>query len=518
VNRSFKIAVTTMFLLFLAFAYPKDSHAIGSLSVSRVFAAEGDTVTVTLTLNSEDIHSGNLDIPFDPTAVELLETKRGDGNWLGNVNQTSDNMIHVNFASMAPFPQNTEICYLTFRVLELAPQTQIYLIPSNVRIYDIDGNEATGIFFTGGILWQDRLELSISEAAATPNQSAQVTVSMAGYSCPTGGNFYIEYDPSLLSPTAVESSANASHSQLIYNTDTPGKLKISYAGLSAIKEGPLCAISFRVISDTPAEASLTLSNVFMYDERGNSLSPEITHGCINILEPSDKAIEFWVRGGAIQDDGSAVASILLHGRDRTCGGSLTMMFDPSVEVSTLSGINCTYKVIEPGILRLSWASAQQYCDETVLATISFKNAVETPLVLTDVLLFDENGTMLSDVSVHQGTISANSSITANVRELTMKSEGKQLHIVAELNLSDILYHSDPIEAASVLLALYNNGQYKAIAHQPISFQDNGTAEVTVEIITSEAVDSYKILFVDQFHLPLPVGRDLSGQVPSTTAV
>ena len=471
-----KTSLMALVLVLLGFTFPRDSLAVGTLVLPDVSAPQGNTVSMTATLSSTDICSGSFSLSYDAGELELTEAVLPESNWTGAINASQAGTIRISFASTTPLDQDEALCHLTFRITGKTPASGTDVAFEDVRLYDRDGIPVECASQDGSVSRSDKVSLTLSSTEAILQQQAvPVDVILSGDSCPAGGSFHIEYDPLLLEPVSVLPQAGLEGAQLSYNLDTAGIVKISFASVTPRPAGKLCSVVFRVIADAADSTPLSFSQVSMHDENGDHMICTATGGSLEIKAPSENRSELWVTGSSIGTDGTATAAILLDGKELVCGGELTLTYDPAMTVSVSPGYNCSYKVTQAGTLRLSWAGADPYESNATLASLTFTNAVEGPLLLTDVVLYDSEGSALWDMEVRSGSIDSNVYYDAASGTITLPELPESVFAVfASLYTEDqqlsygfgtetITLKKEDLQSANYIKVFYLDDQYRPIA-------------------------------------------------------
>ncbi len=246
--------------------------------------------------------------------------------------------------------------------------------------------------------------LTISSVSAPRGETVEVTVSLTGDDV-CSGNFDLRYP-------AAELELVASSSLLAFGMVNPveaGLVRMSFASTAALTDAALCRLTFRVTADTPAGGSvLTAERIRLYDENGQLTTADITAGSVGrdtvALRLSDRVTAAY----------QAVSmEVELAGALECAGGSFTVTYDPTCFAvkSVLAGeggagVSLTYNVVEPGTLRVSFASAERIpacvlC-RVVLQTVTAQERVSA-VELIDARVYDENSQPL-DVSVGSGSV------------------------------------------------------------------------------------------------------------------
>lgn len=100
-------------ILAMALLLTQQVYATGKLTVTSVSGEAGEQVVVEVLLSSDDVCSGNFNVRFSSKTLQLVSAQKGDGNWLGTVNEKEVGLVRVSFAQTEPLTEAT-LCYLTF--------------------------------------------------------------------------------------------------------------------------------------------------------------------------------------------------------------------------------------------------------------------------------------------------------------------------------------------------------------------------------------------------------------------
>lgn len=246
--------------------------------------------------------------------------------------------------------------------------------------------------------------LTISSVSAPRGETVEVAVSLTSDNVHSG-SFDIRYDADTLELVSARSALPSS----MVNGATAGVVRMSFASLAALTDTVMCYLTFRVTADTPAGGSpLTAESVRLYDidgilTQGSALSGSVSRDTV-ALRLSDRVTAAY----------QAVSmEVELAGALECAGGSFTVTYDPTCFAvkSVLAGedgagVSLTYNVVEPGTLRVSFASAERIpacvlC-RVVLQTVTAQERVSA-VELIDARVYDENSQPL-DVSVDSGSV------------------------------------------------------------------------------------------------------------------
>ena len=504
-----KIPLLSAVLLLLSFTVPQRSLAAGTLELSKVSGAQGDTVVMDVRLTSDDVYSGNFNIRFDSTALRLTAVEKNSA-LMGAVNQTEDGTVRVSFAQTSLLTDTT-LCTLTFQVTADTAVSGSSVYCEQVRLYDLDGIPVSASVIHGTVS-RDCAWLRLDSGETAEHQAVRAEVSLAGALAPFGGNFSISYDPALLKPTSVLPLEGAAKAAFTYNLETPGIVRISFAAASAAKAGPLCAVVFHTIGSAGKTCGLTMSDAQLYDEESRPLDTEISNGSISIVLPSDRDPKLWVVGGALQSDGTAVASLLLQGRGLVHGGQFTLRYMESMELEILENAGCTVSQ-EEGALHIALASDTPFGDDVSVLTVKFSGAQESTLSLTDVCLYDGDSKQISVVDIRPGKITALAQLTAVADDVTVISAGGHQTVTIAVDVADICYGAEePTLSVIPILALYENGKLKGLDMQSAVALTGGVSEFSLSASSTGTITEYRVLLLDCVQAMKPLCEALSSDL------
>lgn len=503
------ISFVAVFLV-LTMVLTQTVFAQGTLTVSSVSGKSGDHVTVEIRLDSDDVCSGNFNICFDSTCLQLIDAVRADGNWLGYVNQTGDGTVRVSFAQTTVLKEAV-LCILTFRLTADTPVGGSKITLSNVRLYDENSNAVASNVILGTVSRQCAY-FHLDCADTVENQSVRVEVSLDGGILPAGGNFSVTFDPAVLQPTAVLALEGLSGAQISSNLDEAGVVRVSFAGSQEIAGGRLCAVIFRAVGAADDGSVLTLTDVRAYDEDSQLVDVMVSSGTVQIVLPTEKDPKLWVVGGALNEDGTADVSLLLQGRGIVCGGNFSLQYDSRMTVEATAGSGVEIYSGE-GELRFSWASATPALEELTLATLHFSNAVVSELNFgSDVRLYDsDSNTPIPVVDIRSGTISTVDRVIAVLDSAQIETSEGISTVTVNVDLADVCFYSEnPTSTVTPALAVYENGQLKGLTMEHDVALNNGILETSLNVQTRGTVTEYKVLLLSEAESPLPLCGVMTG--------
>ena len=247
--------------------------------------------------------------------------------------------------------------------------------------------------------------LTVSAVSGRQGENVTVEVRLSSDEI-CGGSFTLRYDSALLELTDAESRVDG---LCFVNPGAEGSVKVAVAGMNPLGDVTVCALTFRILEDTPADGTpVTVSAPRFYGGEGESVLPEVIAGtvsraCVQLRLVSTETTQYQSVRAEVQLKGLAPA-----------GGNFAITYDPAVlepaSVLPLEGLNgalCEYSIEEKGILRISFAAAQAVGEGSLCAAVFRVIGAAggtSELELTDVRTYDEQDTPM-DTQVSGGTIS-----------------------------------------------------------------------------------------------------------------
>lgn len=477
-------------VLVWALAIPQGIHAAGTLTVTTVSGEAGQQVVVEVRLIGDDVCSGGFDVRFDSDKLQLVSAQKGDGSWFGAVNEKEDGLVRVSFAQATPLTEAV-LCRLMFNVTENTPAGGTDITLGSVRLYDEEAKsvDATLVF---GKVSRDCVWFSLKNAETVAGQGVRAEIHMSGTKLPCGGNFALRYDSETLCATGVLALEGLDGSRMTYHLED-GVVRIAFAGEQPVGSGALCAVIFRAVGKAGSSADVTLTDVRAYDEDSQSMGTEVTSGRIQVVVPTEEDPKLWVVGGSLNEDGEAVASVVLQGRGRVCGGQFSLLYDSSMTVDVTAEDGVEFRQ-EAGAIHVSWAQETPMADAKTLITVAVSDGVESALSFdSNVRMYDGDSTLIGVVDIRNGAVTAAEQIHLTVDEVTVEPSGKGMEVTATVDLADAAFFTDaPAESVMPMLALYQDGRLVGIATDPAVRFHDGVAEVSLTAKSKTAVTDYAV--------------------------
>jgi len=497
-----KLKCIPALLLVLALLIPQRVSAAGRLTVTTVSGEKGEQVAVEVLLTGDDVCSGNFDVCYDSEVLTLITAETGEGNWLSTANEIKRGTVRVGFAQTTLLT-DVVLCRLIFEVLDTTPAGGTAVTITNARLYN-ENAKPTDVRLTFGSVSRDCVWYTLKNADTVEGQGVRAEVHMSGTMQPCGGNFVLTYDPAILHVTGVLTLDGLDNSQMTYNLDEPGIVRVAFAGTRPVSSGALCAVLFRAVGTAGTTAMVELQEVRSYDENANSMDTEVSSGEISIVLPTEADPKLWVVGGAMNEDGSATASVVLQGRGKVCGGQATLLFDDTMDVKIQAERGVEYHREEGGI-HLSWARETPASEAETLLTVTFPEAIESALTFDgNVRVYDSESAQIGVVDIRPGAITTRERIHVTVEEVVVETEEEMSEVSITVDLADAAFFNEEekTETITPMLALYKNGQLIGIEVPDPTRLDNGVAELSLSAAADTAITDYAVFFAGDDTMPL----------------
>lgn len=497
-----KLKCIPALMLVLALLIPQRVSAAGKLTVTTVSGEKGERVAIEILLTGDDVCSGNFDVCYDSEVLTLVSTETGEGNWLGTANEIRHGTVRVGFAQTTPLT-NAVLCRLIFEVLDTTPASGTAITIANARLYN-ENAKPTEVRLSFGSVSRDCVWYTLKNADTVEGQGVRAEVHMSGTMQPCGGNFVLTYNPDILHVTGILPLDGVNNSQMTYNLDEPGIVRIAFAGSRPVSPGALCAVLFRAVGTAGTTAAVELSEVRAYDEDALPMDTEVSSGEISIVLPTEADPKLWVVGGAIDENGSASASIVLQGRGKVCGGQATLLYDNAMDVEIHAERGVEYHQ-EEGAIHLSWARETPASEAEMLLTVTFPEAIECPLTFdSNVRVYNSDSERIGVVDIRPGAISTGERLHVTVEEVIVETEEEKSEVSITVDLADAAFFSveEKTETVTPMLALYKNGQLIGIDVPKPTRLDNGVAELSLSAEADTAITDYAVFFAGDDTMPL----------------
>ena len=488
-------------LLTLALVIPQGIHAAGTLTVTTVSGQKGEAVAVEVCLTGDDVCSGNFNVRFDSEQLRLISAQKGDGNWLGSVNEKEAGLVRVSFAQTTPLTEAV-LCRLTFEVLSNTPAEGTAVTIESARLYNVDADPVASSLVFGSVS-RDCVWFTLKSTDTVEGQSVRAEIHMSGTLCPCGGSFALTYDAEVLRATGVLALDGLENSQMTCNLEESGVVRIAFAGEQPVRTGALCAVVFQAVGNAGSGTAVELSEVRVCDENSDAMDAAISSGEIQVVVPTEADPKLWVVGGALNEDGTATASIVLQGRGVVCGGQCTLLHAPGMTVEAEPAADVEYR-LEEGKIHLSWAKETPVMEAETLMTVTFANALESELTFDgNVRAYNANSTQIGVVDIRSGSITATEQIHLTVEDVAVETQGKITEVSAAVDLADAVYFTEaPAENIMPMLALYNEGRLVGLESCSVSQMDDGVAEISLTATARGAVTDYAVFVTGEGTAPL----------------
>lgn len=483
----------TAVLLLGALAVPNKAFAAGTLTLSSVSAARGETVEVAVSLTGDDVCSGNFNICYDADALELVSAVPAFS--FAVVNETGPGVIRVSFAGMAVLT-DTQLCLLTFRVTADTPADGSALTGENIRLYDENGILTTGSVISGSV-GKDTVRLSLSGGDTAQYQAVGVDVKLSGALNCAGGNFTVTYDPDCFEAKSVLAGNGASGVSFTYNVVTPGTLRVAFSSADPIPACTLCHVIFQTVTGTEQDSAVSLSNARVYDENSKPLDVTRLNSTVSVSAPTDRDPKLWITGGMLSEDGSAEVAVVFQGRGAAYGGNFTLVFDEDLTVEVTSGA-ASYSAGN-GTLSVSWGSATPYTGETTLLTVRFGNAKAGDEIGFDHVRVYNADSKNIPADIRPASLQKAESVIAVIDEerTSTETENGQTTYSVAVDVASAALGSAAVESVDPVLALYNeSGKLVALAAPETVSLTGGVGEMTLSAETSETVGAARVFLLD----------------------
>lgn len=495
-KRSLSLLLAVLVLLG-AVSAPQRAIAAGTLTLESVSAPRGETVEVTVSLASDDVCSGNFDICYDASTLELVSAAPVLS--FAAVNGNTAGAVRVSFASTTTLTE-AALCRLTFRVTADTPAEGSPLTVENLRLYDANSMLTTGSTLSGSVS-KDTVVLRLSDQVTAAYQAVSLDVELAGALACAGGNFTVMYDPDCFEVSSVLAGDSANTINFTYNVETPGTLLVSFSSASAISACTLCHIIFQTVTETAQNSSVSLSAARVYDENSNSMDVTLAGSVVSVIAPSDRDPKLWVIGGALNEDGTAEVAVVFQGRGTACGGNFTLTFDESmgVEVTATDGVICGKP--ESGKVSVAWSSTVPYSGEITLLTLKLSNAeADTEISFDDVRIYDADTNRNIPTDVRPARIQRLDSVAAVIdedRTETVTTEAGATTCTVAVDVASAALGENAVETVAPVLALYDdNSRLVALSAPEAISLTSGVGEVTLSAETTKNVAAARVFLLE----------------------
>ena len=482
-------------ILATALLLTQQVYATGKLTVTSVSGEAGEQVVVEVLLSSDDVCSGNFNVRFSSKTLQLVSAQKGDGNWLGTVNEKEVGLVRVSFAQTEPLTEAT-LCYLTFKVLSKTPAAGSKVYLEQVRLYNKD-SEVVSSELEFGTISRDCVWYSLRDASTVENQDVRAEIDLVGTLQPAGGGFTLYYDEKLLKATGILPLTGLEEAQIDYNLEIPGEVRIAFASDAPLEAGKLCAVVFQTLGNAGDVAYLDLDDVRAYDIHSNPLDASYSYSDIYIVLPTELDPKLWFVGGALSETETATGSVVIQGRGKVCGGQFTLCYDSTIsaEVTPAAGVEVQQ---EHGLIHVSWARETPMLEPETLITISFSQAFESPVTFdSNVRIYDSDSQRISIVDIRPGAITAEEKVHVTVDDVETTSSESGSSVTIAVDLADATFFTEEkLEQVMPMLALYSNGKFLGTAAATDTSFESGVAEISLTLSSAETLTDYGVFILD----------------------
>ena len=484
-KRGWRAALLTAVLLLCL--GPARAQAAGTVTVSSIAGAVGESVDVTVTLTSDDVCSGSFDVYYDSAVLTLVEVQATE-RFHCLANPDGEGMIAVSFMRLKPISDEV-LCTLTFRVAGVIGTGGSAVTLAEVVLRDYDANPVDSSVVQGAVA-PKYVGLRIVDAETTQYQAAEAVIELGGNLRPAGGNFSVVYDPQCLEVSAVLPLEAMEGAAFDYHVTEPGVVQIAFSKLKELEAGPLCSVVFRAVGSGESVSRLELGSALMYDLESGELDVRVTDGSVGIHAPSGRRPKLWIVGGALQENGTAKAAVVLQGRGNVCGGNFVLRYDGAMTAEVEAADGCEIQV-EEGAIRVSWASLMPASGDLELLTVTFSTAVEGQLTFDEVELYHGESDSIPEIDIRPGWISRTDRLAAWG---TVSAAAGQYTVAVDV--ADIRFFSGrPTGAVTLLVAAYEQGRMVALRTAAVTDFGSGIPESEVALQTGAAVSEVRVFLV-----------------------
>lgn len=496
-KRSLSLLLAVLVLLG-AVSAPQRAIAAGTLTLESVSAPRGETVEVTVSLASEDVCSGNFDICYDASTLELVSAAPVLA--FAVVNGNTAGAVRVSFASTTTLTE-AALCRLTFRVTADTPAGGSPLTVEDLRLYDANGTLTTGSALSGSVS-RDTVVLRLSDQVTAAYQAVSLDVELAGALKCAGGNFTATYDPDCFEVRSVLAGDSASGVSLTYNVVTPGTLRVAFSSAETIPACTLCRVVLQTVTEQEQGSAVTLSDARVYDEGSQLLDVSLENSTVAITAPSDRDPKLWVVGGTLDADGAADLAVVFQGRNAACGGNFTLTLPANAAVTVTDCASGVEWAAEDGALRVSWGSATPYGGEITLLTLHLSGGQAGDAVGFDVarVYGEDSRPVVADV--RPGCLRSGDSgesvaaVIDDKRTKTVTTDTGATACTVAVDVASAALGESAVETVSPVLALYDDNSRLVALQADTVRLTGGVGEVTLTAETAADVAAARVFLLD----------------------
>ena len=447
-----RILAALLAAVLLAGLWITPAVAAGTVTVSEVSGKKGELVDVNILLTSDDVCSGNFNVRYDSDALELVSAESTD-LFQCLSNPYEDGSVRVSFMRIRTIT-DAQLCTLIFRITADTSAEGSPIALERVKLYNENGTPVQASVIEGAVA-RKTARLSIRQSETAEYQSVRAIVDLGGSLRSAGGNFTVTYDPACFAVTSVLPLEAMGDASFAYHIVEPGTVRIAFSAADLLEGGALCSLVFQTVGHAGDHTELTLREVKLYDENSGPVDATVVDGSISIVVPSEDDPKLWVVGGAVQEDQTARAAVVLQGRGYACGGNFVLRYDKTMQAQISAVEECRIRHdAQNGVVYVSWASATPYSGEAELLTLTFENAVESTVEITDAAVYHDEGKPIPVVDIRHGRISKVNQVTAVVDEVVVETGASESNYTVTVDVADLNYFTEKaVERVTTALAL-----------------------------------------------------------------
>lgn len=157
----------------------------------------------------------------------------------------------------------------------------------------------TVVFFLIFCINAYSVQVSAPELSAVPGSVITVEISVDDAAGLASADILLEYNPDVLEAKETRIANLTTGFLMASNLDVPGEVAIAIAGFPGIVEGSgaILEIDFEVKTD--GNSPLTLSDVALYNDQGESIDVTIVNGSVNVELPGPPVVREHTQGSLI---------------------------------------------------------------------------------------------------------------------------------------------------------------------------------------------------------------------------
>ncbi len=366
-----------------------------SVTVSSGTVTAGSSTYLYITSSGfENIAAAEFDVYYDSEAFTVSAVTMSAGD-LSDYNSATAGVIKLSLSSIAGLNGNIQLARVQFTA---KPGIEAKTYPITITIgdvYNIDRQDVSLSGIDGSI--------TVTETQTVPNitftrhgitgsyyQNDEVSF-IIGTPASNGlcaGNFEVTYDKDLLEYTGLtlQSAMQTGGQVTDINTESPGRVLLSYVSPSACKGGYLFEVKFKVIADVTQTTRITMTPSELVNESRQDMKSSAVSADVQLVQKPASVVlpKIWLSvPSELKTNETAIISVVAEGVSNLAAGDFVVNYDKDMleivsEPTGDSGLSeigayvATNKNYLDGVIGFSFICSDGISDDTKLLTFEVR--------------------------------------------------------------------------------------------------------------------------------------------------